>query len=333
MADEILHDDAPAEPIELSRFDMHSAWRVLLWGASAAMAVAIVAGTAFSDVGAERLQQTVAALFEPAKTETPAPQPQVAQQQPVQTVTPQQLAALEQQTRDLASSVRELTADRDLLKAKLASVEQNLDDITGAIKKRAAQIETQQTAPKDAALPPVISAPQTIAAIQSPSANPAIAAPDTPVTTAVPPPAVEPSTPLEGPIPLPPTRTAALEEPATAIRELGIDVGGAANLDGLRAHWAALKANIGPDIVGLSASFTVRQRPAGGTDYRLVLGPLPNTATAFRICTKLIAARVNCRAGTFSVQRLTEGAAAPPPPAARKTEQLPPWTRESTILR
>jgi hypothetical protein len=77
----------------------------------------------------------------------------------------------------------------------------------------------------------------------------------------------------------------------------------------------------------------MRQRPAGGTDYRLVLGPLPNTATAFRICTKLIAARINCRAGTFSVQRLTEGAVAPPPPAARKTEQLPPWTRESTILR
>jgi TolA-binding protein len=326
MADEIQNDDTPAEPIELSRFDMHSAWRVLLWGASAAMAVAIVAGTAFSDVGAERLHQTVAALFEPAKnekTETPAPTPQVAQQQP--TVTPQQLAALEQQTRDLAQSVRELTTDRDLLKAKLASVEQNLDDITGAIKKRTA--EPQSTAPKQAALPPMISAPQTVAAIPSPSANPAVAAPDTPVTTAVPPPALEPSVPLEGPIPLPPTRTAALEENAPPIRELGVDVGGAASLDGLRAHWAALKANIGPDIVGLSASFTVRQKPAGGTDYRLVLGPLPNTATAFRLCTKLIAARVNCRAGTFSVQRFAEGPVAPP-----KTEQLPPWTRESTIL-
>jgi TolA-binding protein len=330
MADEIHDDNTAAEPIELSRFDMHSAWRVLLWGASAAMAVAIVAGTAFSDVGAERLQQTVAALFEPARTETPAPQPQVAQQQPVQAVTPQQLAALEQQTRDLTKSVRELTADRDLLKAKLASVEQNLDDITGAIKKRVAQIETQHTAPKEAALPPVISAPQTIAAIQSPSANPAIAAPDTPVTTAVPPPAViEPSAPLEGPIPLPPTRTAALEESVAPIRELGIDVGGAANLDGLRAHWAALKANIGPDIVGLSPSFAVRQKPAGGADYRLVLGPLPNTATAFRLCTRLIAARINCRAGTFSVQRLTEASS----PPARKTEHLPTWTRESTILR
>jgi hypothetical protein len=239
-------------------------------------------------------------------------------------VTPQQLAALEQQTRDLAQSVRELTADRDLLKAKLASVEQNLDDITGAIRKRTA--ETQTTAPKEA--PPVISAPQTVAAIPSPSAT-QTTAPDTPVTTAVPPPAaIEPSPPLEGPIPLPPTRTAALEE--SAIRELGIDVGGAANLESLRAHWAALKANIGPDIVGLSASFTVRQKPAGGTDYRLVLGPLPNTATALRLCTKLIAARVNCRAGTFSVQRFAEGPVAPPAP---KTEQLQPWTRESTILR
>lgn len=331
MADEILDDDTPAEPIELSRFDMHGAWRVLLWGASAAMAVAIVAGTAFSDVGAERLQQTVAALFEPTKTDTAAETtPQQVAQQPVQTATPQQLAALEKQTRDLTKTVRELTADRDLIKAKLASVEQNLDDITGAIKKRSAQVETPHTAPKEAALPPVISVPQTVAAIESPSANPAVTAPDTPVTTAVPPPAIEPSAPLEGPIPLPPTRTAALEESAAPIRELGIDVGGAANLDGLRAHWASLKANIGPDIVGLSASFAVRQKAAGGTDYRLVLGPLPNAAVAFRICSKLIAARINCRTGTFNVQRLTDGPVAPP---ARKTEQLPPWTRESTILR
>jgi hypothetical protein len=330
MADDIL-DETPAEPIELSRFDMHSAWRVLLWGASAAMAVAVVAGTAFSDVGAERLQQTVAALFEPAKTDvpSPAPQQQVAQQS-TPTVTPQQLAALEKQTRDLAQSVRELTTDRDVLKAKLASVEQNLNDITGAIKKRTSQIETP--APKEAALPPVISAPQTVAAIPSPSANPAIAAPDTPVTTAVPPPVIEASTPLEGPIPLPPTRTAALEESAAPVRELGIDVGGAANLDGLRAHWTTLKANIGPDIVGLSPSFAVRQKAGGGNDYRLVLGPLPNTATAFKLCTKLIAARVNCRTGTFNVQRLTEATSAAPPPA-RKTEQLQPWTRESTILR
>jgi hypothetical protein len=326
MADDIEDDGIPAPPIELRRFDMHSAWRVLLWGASAAMAVAIVAGTAFSDLGAERLKQTMAALFAPAKVDAPAPQPaQQLAQRPTPSVTLQQFAALENQTRSLALTVRELTADRDALKAKLASVEQNLDDITGSIKKQqqAAQLAAPKALPQQTATtpPPVISAPQTVAAVPSPPANPAVTTPDTPVTTAVPPsPAVDASAPLEAPVPLPPMRTAALEENAPASRELGIDVGGSASLEGLRARWAALKANAGPDIVGLSPSFYVRQKPSGATDYRLVLGPLSNNANAFRLCTKLIAARVNCRAGTFSVQRLAD---ATPVQVERSTGRLP----------
>jgi TolA-binding protein len=344
MADEIQEDDLPAEPIELSRFDMHSAWRVLLWGASAAMAVAIVAGTAFSDIGAERLKQTVAALWQPSNTETqPAAQPvQIAQHPPA--ATSEQIAALEKQTRELAQTVRDLTADRDRMRAKLASVEQNLGDITGTIRKQteqagqfAAQLAAQTaalTAPRPqiatASPPPVVSTPQAIAAIPSPVATPATAAIDTPITTATTPPAVEASPPIDGPIPLPPMRTAAIEENAATVRELGVDVGGAPSLDALHAHWVGLKANAGPDIVGLTPSFAVRPRPAGGNDYRLVLGPFPNTTAALRLCTKLIAARINCRAGTFSVQRL---ASAAPAPAVRSSERLPPASRDPILSR
>jgi uncharacterized protein YoxC len=339
MADEIHDDtdDLPAEPIELRRFDMHSAWRVLLWGASAAMAVAIVAGTAFSDVGAERLKQTVATLFESTKTETSQPTQQVAQQ-PEQTVTPQQVAALEKQTRELAQTVRDLTADRDRFKAKLASVEQSLDDITGSIKKQtaqagqlAAQLAAQTTAHSSAttASPPTISAPQTIAAIPSPSAT-LPNGPETSVTTAITTPVIEASPPLEGPIPLPPMRVAALEGNAPTVRELGIDVGGSASIDALRARWAGLKANVGPDIAGLLPSVAIRQRPAGGSDYRLVLGPVSDSATALRICAKLIAAHVNCRAGTFSVQRLADAA---PVPAVQNTQRLPLMGGDAIINR
>jgi hypothetical protein len=346
MADE-FEDDVPPESIELRRFDLHSVWRVLFWGASATMAVAIVAGTAFSEIGAERLKQTVATLFEPAKpepakTETAeARQPQTIQQ----LVMPEQLAALEKQTRELTQTVRELTAERDRVKTRLASLEQNFDDITGAVKRQsvqtgqlagqlAAQLAAQQTTPKSAAgptPPPVISAPQTVAAIPSPAAA-TTAAPDTPVTTAVPSsPVIEASPPLEGPIPLPPMRTAALEpEHPTTIRELGVDVGGAASLDALRANWAALKANVGPDIVGLAPSVMVRQKPSGGTDYRLVLGPLPNTTAALRLCAKLNAVRVNCRAGTFNVERMAERQQ---PAPQRATEQLPTQSRESILSR
>ena len=339
MSDDI--EDLPPESIELRRFDLHSMWRVLLWGASATMAVAIVAGTAFSDLGAERLKQTVAALFEPAKTgAADTSQPQTTQQL-AQSATSEQFAALEKQTRELTQTVRELTAERDRVKTRLASLEQNYDDITGAIKKQtaqssqlAAQLAMQTTSPKQAATPsppPVISAPQTMAAVPSPRAN-STAAPDTPITTAVPSsPAIENSPPLEGPIPLPPMRTAALEsESPAAVRELGVDVGGAASLDALRANWAALKANVGPDIVGLAPSFIARQRPSGGTDYRLILGPLPNSAAALRLCAKLIAARVNCRAGTFNVERLAERQQAEPP---RSAVQLPTQSRESILSR
>lgn len=350
MADEIQDDDLPAEPIELRRFDMHSAWRVLLWGASAAMAVAIVAGTAFSDVGAERLQQTIAALWQPANpdvtADTPAQAqlPQVAQQQPA-VATPEQIAALEKRTGELAQTVRDLTADRDRIKAKLASLEQNLGDITGTIKKQneqadrfagqfAAQLAAQTAAHTAAlaapSLPPAVSTPQTAAAIPSPAASSTATAPDAPITTASTPPVIEASPPIEGPIPLPPMRTAALEENTGAVRELGIDVGGAASLNALHAQWAALKANVGPDIVGLTPSFAVQSRPAGGNDYRLVLGPLPSTTTALRLCAKLIAARVNCRAGTFSVQRL---AAAVPAPAMRSSERLPAMSRDPILSR
>jgi hypothetical protein len=341
MADDI--EDVPPESIELRRFDLHSVWRVLLWGASAAMAVAIVAGTAFSDLGAERLQQTVAALFEPANPDTQ--QPQVNQQatqqlaQPLPPlVTPPQLAELQNQTRDLTQTVRDLTAERDRMKTRLASLEQNFDDITGAIKKQtaqsaqiAAQLSMQTTTKEQtrqaASPPPVISAPQTVAAIPSPSAT-TTAAPDTPVTTAIPSsPAVEASPPITGPIPLPPMRTAALE---TDNRELGVDLGGAASLDQLRAYWTGLKANIGPDIVGLTPSYVARQRQSGGTDYRLVLGPLPNSAAALRLCAKLVTSRINCRAGTFSVQRLAER---PTPEPQRATEQLPAAPRDSILSR
>jgi hypothetical protein len=332
MADEIHDDDLPAEPIELRRFDMHSAWRITLWGATAAMAVAIVAGTAFSDIGAERLKQTVAALWPPSKPDT------LERHEPA--VTPGQFAALEQQTRELTRTVRQLAADRDRVNAKLASVEQNLGDITGTIKKQAAQVDqfagqlasqlAAHTAPQaPTAPPPAVSSPQTVAAISSPPADPATAAPDTPVITATTPPAIEASPPIEGPVPLPPMRAAALENAAT-VRELGVDVGGATSLEALHAHWASLKANAGPDIVGLAPSFAVRPRPSGGSDYRLVLGPLPNTVAALRLCAKLIAARVNCRTGTFSVQRLANAAAVP---AVRSTQHLPSTLHDSIMSR
>jgi hypothetical protein len=361
-------DETEPEPIELRRLDMHGLWRVLLWGSTAAMALAVVAGTAFSDFGAERIKQVVASLIEPVETKlalTPAP-----------TVAPQQLAELEKQTRQLTQTVRELTADRDRVKERLAVLQQSLDDITGAVKRQTATQTTTQTQaatqttsqpatqtaqttpttqppattqklaqdaappaakepPKQTAAvtpPPVVGPPQTVAAIPSPQLPATTATAEPPIATASTPPVIEASPPIDGPIPLPPSRAAALEKPDDhAVRQIGIEIGGAPSIEALRAHWSSVKANIGPDIVGLSPTYTIRQKATGGAEYRLVLGPVPNSAAAIRLCAKLATSRITCRAGTFNVQKLADHSA--PALEQRTADRLPAMGRDAIMSR
>jgi hypothetical protein len=324
MPDDI-DDDIESQSIELRRFDLHSMWRVLLWGASAAMALAIVAGTAFSDLGTDRIKQMVASFIGPAN-DTPKLELAKVEPPPPPQVTPRQLAALETQTRELMQSVRELTAERDSVKARLASLEQHLDDITGTVRRQAAETATQKSVQTATAPPvPTVTKPDTVAAVPSPTATTPPA--DTPTTTASVPPPAEASTPIEPPIPLPPIRAA--EEAPIGARELGVDLGGAASLDSLRSHWSALKANFGPELVGLIPSYTTRQKQSGGTDYRLVLGPMPNSVTAARLCARLATSRIYCRPGTFTVQKFAERQRA----AERPVEQLPGPVRDGMISR
>jgi hypothetical protein len=301
--------DEPLEPtpevVNLRRFDIRSLWRTTFWGCAAAIAVTVVAGTAFSDVGAERLKVAVSSVLEPIAGP------------PQQSVALKRTEELQKQTQQLAETVRELTADRDRLQGRLAILEQSLDDITGAIKKQAAQIAQQ---PKPVAAAPAISAPPTTtASISEPAPQPAPASPPPAQAAppALPPVASAPETAVPVNVPLPPTRTAAVA-PGTATsdqaagmmplpkRQLGVDLGGAATLEALRVHWAAIKANIGPDIVGMTASYSQRQKASGAIDYRLVIGPFPDTAAAIRLCSKLVPMRISCRAGMFNVQQFAE---------------------------
>jgi hypothetical protein len=142
---------------------------------------------------------------------------------------------------------------------------------------------------------------------------------------------IEASPPIDGPIPLPPTRAAALENEHPAVKQIGIEIGGAPSIEALRAHWSSVKANIGPDIVGLSPTYTIRQKATGGAEYRLVLGPVPNSAAAIRLCAKLATSRITCRAGTFNVQKLAEHY--PPAPEQRAVERLPAMGRDAIISR
>ena len=298
--------------LNLTRYDMRGLWRVTFWAGSAVLALAIVAGTAISDVGAQRLKLALSSVIEPNAAALPNTP-----------VTPR-TAELEHETQQLGEAVRQLTADRDRLKGRIAILEQSLDDITGAVKRQAAQQlsstpQTQATATAATTAvknpPPAIGAPQTMAAVTSPKAEAAVPV-SVPVTTAstlseqVPPPA-----PVAESIPLPPIRMAnTASEPDTAAAdqapaplaksEIGVDLGGAVSLDALRQQWSAIKANHGPLLAGMRPSYAIRQKISGNPDYRLIVGPFQNPAAAMRLCSKLAPTRAFCRAGIFNVQQL-----------------------------
>jgi outer membrane biosynthesis protein TonB len=107
-------------------------------------------------------------------------------------------------------------------------------------------------------------------------------------------------------VPMPPARVAALSPQATetatdAARksQLGVEIGGARSMEILNARWAAVKANFGPLIEGLSPLVRHDNRP-GIIPYRLIVGPLPNGAAAAELCARLHASKVACRTTPFT---------------------------------
>jgi pyruvate/2-oxoglutarate dehydrogenase complex dihydrolipoamide acyltransferase (E2) component len=278
----------PAAPL-LIQSRWRNFWRLCCWGSAAAAAITAVVMIGQTRNGAERLHLGLA--------QTQPEQPQAI------AVLPPRVLVDEVATKRLADAVRALTADRDRLNARLAGLERNFDDMTGSIKsvmRANAAVESAKQAPpaKPPALPalgPVASAPP----------------PAPPVTASAPEPAAPPplqptaQQPQEN-VPLPPVRVASApnvepgaEAPAP-IPQYGIDLGVAVSIEALRGEWARVKANYGPLLGGLRPVAAPRQRTSGVTDYRLVIGPFPTVAAASRMCAKLSAARVPCRAAKFA---------------------------------
>jgi hypothetical protein len=310
---------APRGPETDERFDMRAMWRLAVWGGGAAFALILVAVVSVSDGGSPRL----------AATETPA-QPAVARTQlpvrPVATVAvpPFQNPA---ETKRLAAQVRTLVADRNRLTERVASLEQQLNDLTGSIK-RLAEIPVDTPSPPKAV--PQAQAPEKPVR-QSQAESPAIHAP--PATTAVKPwpdrpklnvePQADrhedkPSPPAKQPeaaqsasretpqqqetteqettqqdVPMPPVRVAtATQEDISG--KFAIALAGASSLEVARLQWAAVKANFGPAIAALQPRAFIERR-GSATHYRLVAGPLPTYAAAARLCARIVAAHAICQ--------------------------------------
>ena len=299
-------------------------WQLFGWGSAACIALAAVALTSQTEAGSKRLQLALSYGSEPVHVVAVIP-PRASG------------ATAEAETMRLAAQLRDLATDREQLKARIAMLERNLEDMTDSIKLQSEQLAAARAA--------AVNTPQL--ELSAPATTPAFLAPATPPASALPvvmPPAMplgsvlptlaplampalkvtaaswpatkpEPEKPAaqanaadseNEPAQLPPVRvtTAPANEPAAeppepAKDEFGIDLGGASSLEILRIHWATLKANYGPLLVGLHPVATQHPRHPSGVTYRLVAGPLPDAAEAARLCARFPVLRTGCHPAKF----------------------------------
>ncbi len=289
-------------------FDMGSLRRLAVWGGSAAVALLVAVLAGYSDASSRQLMAADAQT-----TGTPAAQ--IASRLP----------EIDAQTQRLAGVVDGLGAERESLMARIATLERNLEDVTGAIKRQGGDPSGQMSA-----VPP---APSPTAAVPAPAPTDS---PKEPIKEVVKEAALPPAPVfLPGPLslipaaqrsggaeaqPAPPERVANIssvrsDDPAAAEPlkiEFGVDVGGAVNFDGLRVLWASTRGSHGALLEGLHPVVAVRENSrTKSAELRLVVGPLANVEGAARLCASLSAGRRYCQPVAFEGQRLTEPDAVP----------------------
>jgi hypothetical protein len=244
------------------KFGLRDLFRISLWGFSAACAlfIALYAGT--TETGRDRLYYAFAEVHE------------ILMPTGLKPIRP--LDARE--GRRLAETVRVLAADRERLIARIATLEQNVDGITGSIARAEKAARTA---------PPPDSAPSSVPA----EATPVPPASDD-VTSSINPPAGAPMPP---------------PSPGTTVSktEFGLDLGNASTVEALRTAWTIALRRHGAVLEGLRPVVASRDRARpGATEFRLIAGPIPNAATAARLCATMTAAGAICAPTVFEGQRL-----------------------------
>jgi hypothetical protein len=281
--------------LQLRRFDLRTLWRHGAWGFAAAMALIAAALATQTETGSRRLAALASAEL------------------PVRAIATVPIPKQDAQVARMAAELHALAADRDRLADRVASLERSIEDMTGSIK-RVERAAIQPAMPPILSMVPISSAPtpaapQTIFPAASPQdersqhaqADAQGSGMSAELASSQPASDERADTAREA-VPLPPQRIAALPaEPARP--EFGIALASSSSLDVLHLQWAALKANYGPMLAGLRP-IAVREQVGAVTRYRLVLGPLPDLASAARLCARLTAARAPCHAGRYSGEPL-----------------------------
>jgi hypothetical protein len=95
-------------------------------------------------------------------------------------------------------------------------------------------------------------------------------------------------------------------EPVTTRTEVGVDIGGAATVEALRALWTSAKTRAAPLLDKLRPVVVTREVRPGSVQLRLVLGPLANAGAAARLCASLAPIGRACRPTVFEGQHLAQ---------------------------
>lgn len=232
------------------------------------------------------------------------------------------------ETRRLSAALETLNADRDRLFTRVTALERELESVTGSVKKLAAAPPAPVVAQPSP--PPAIAAPQsaTVAAKPSPvppepipPAQDAIVAaappkPDAPkpeVTASIAPkPTIvvteKPAAAEKLPVIVQPTEAEKAKASAIAAAKqqpLGMDLGSASSIDGLRAVWASTRTTHPAAVEGLQPIITLQEPKNGlGLQLHLVAGPLPDAASVAARCAPLIEATRPCTSAAYDGQRL-----------------------------
>jgi hypothetical protein len=262
---QIIKETAP-KVAPVGAFTLRSLRHAALWGATAAVALLIAALSSHGDFNLARL----ADAFGDGAGTSPAPRPLDAQAE----------------TQRLAQAVHGLTIDNEQLKARLASVEQDLNDVTGSIGK---QIEAVQTAD---ATRRTDDGPSIAATANVSTMLPAVLLP---TANAFPPSSSPDSVAANQPT----------EETAPARTAYGVDIGSGLTIQALRTRWAAIRSAHPEVLDGLEPILTVREIPrANHVELRLVAGPLPDAGAAAQLCASLTPLGLFCQPAMYDGQHL-----------------------------
>jgi hypothetical protein len=217
--------------------------------------------------------------------------------------------------RRLADTVRVLSADRERLLARIAALEHNVDDMTGSITRVEKAVRTPVEQLQPVAPPPVaMTAPQTVAPAKPPAPQVGASSP-APQFAAVPPPAAagrpveEFTSTLSGPDatelePAPPPASTQPNTTTVTKRQFGLDLGGSASEEAARASWSAAARRHGSLLQGLRPIVVPHEHPRGGTEYRLVAGPIADASKAARFCAAITSMGGVCQPAMYDGARV-----------------------------